>query len=210
MSTTFSIIGKGGLYTIIREIMADVPFAGYYDDAISESAEWIDTIQNFKPSADTGVFVAIAAIRNMLLREKLLKTIGAAESLYMNATSKQAYIAPSARLGTGNILSPFVCIHSNVVLGDGCVFFSSTVIEHDCIIGSNANIGPGVIVAGSVRVGNNVFVGAGSVLKDGLSIGDNTIIGAGSVILQDIPANVIAYGTPGKVIRENTIYRSFT
>ena len=208
MNTAFSIIGKGGLYTIIKEILADVPFAGYYDDTISESEEWLDTIQNFKPSANTSVFIAIAAIRNMLLREKLLKEFGTAGCLKMNAVSKQAYIAPSARLGNGNIVSPFVCVHSNVVLGEGCVFFSNTVIEHDCILGSNVNMGPGVIVAGSVRIGSNVFVGAGSVIKDGIRIGDNTIIGAGSVILQDIPANVIAYGTPGKVIRENKIYRS--
>ena len=31
---------------------------------------------------------------------------------------------------------------------------------------------------------------------------DNTVIGAGSVVTKDIPANVVAYGTPCKVIRE--------
>lgn len=36
----------------------------------------------------------------------------------------------------------------------------------------------------------------------GVTIGDNTVIGAGSVVTKDIPANVVAYGTPCKVIRE--------
>ena len=36
----------------------------------------------------------------------------------------------------------------------------------------------------------------------GVTIGDNTVIGAGSVVTKDIPANVIAFGTPCKVIRE--------
>ena len=35
-------------------------------------------------------------------------------------------------------------------------------------------------------------------------IGDNSIIGAGSVVTKDIPANVIAVGSPAKVLREIT------
>jgi maltose O-acetyltransferase len=31
----------------------------------------------------------------------------------------------------------------------------------------------------------------------------NTIIGAGSVVTKDIPDNVVAYGSPCKVIRDN-------
>ena len=35
----------------------------------------------------------------------------------------------------------------------------------------------------------------------GVTIGDNVIIGAGSVVTKDIPSNVIAAGTPCKVIK---------
>ena len=38
----------------------------------------------------------------------------------------------------------------------------------------------------------------------GITIGDNSIIGAGSVVTKDIPANVIAVGSPAKVLREIT------
>ena len=34
-----------------------------------------------------------------------------------------------------------------------------------------------------------------------MTIGDNSVIGAGSVVTRDIPANVVAYGTPCKVVR---------
>ena len=34
------------------------------------------------------------------------------------------------------------------------------------------------------------------------TIGDNSVIGAGSVVTKDIPANVVAFGTPCKVYRE--------
>ncbi len=38
----------------------------------------------------------------------------------------------------------------------------------------------------------------------GVHIGDNSIIGAGSVVTKDIPANVIAMGTPAVIKREIT------
>ncbi len=37
----------------------------------------------------------------------------------------------------------------------------------------------------------------------GVTIGDNVVIGAGSVVTRDIPDNVIAFGSPCRVIREN-------
>jgi galactoside O-acetyltransferase len=35
-----------------------------------------------------------------------------------------------------------------------------------------------------------------------VSIGENSVVGAGSVVLKDIPANVVAFGSPAKVVRE--------
>jgi len=53
-----------------------------------------------------------------------------------------------------------------------------------------------------VHIGNNVWIGAGAVICPGITIGDNTVIGAGSIVTKDIPANVVAYGNPCRVIRE--------
>jgi acetyltransferase-like isoleucine patch superfamily enzyme len=36
-----------------------------------------------------------------------------------------------------------------------------------------------------------------------VKIGKNTIIGAGSLVTKDIPDNVVAYGSPCKIIKEN-------
>ena len=52
-----------------------------------------------------------------------------------------------------------------------------------------------------VKIGKNCWLGAGVVVLPGVSIGDNTVIGAGSVVTKDIPANVVAVGTPCKVVR---------
>jgi maltose O-acetyltransferase len=82
-------------------------------------------------------------------------------------------------------------------------------------IGDNVTLAPRVIVLahdastchhlgyariGIVNIGNNVFVGAGSVILPNVRIGDNSIIGANSTVSRDIPANVVAAGSPAKIV----------
>lgn len=208
MSAAYAIAGRGGLFSVVREILGDGDFLGFFDDEPSDDARYLGPVADLRVADGASVFVAIGAIRHMRLREQLLTKLAAAGSLGRSAISAQAYKAPSVELGGGSVLCPFVCMHSNVRTGHGCVFFSGTVIEHDCVIGDNANVGPGVTVAGSVTIGGNVFVGAGSTISDGIEIGSNSVIGAGSVVLRDVPPNSIAYGSPARAVRQNDLYRA--
>lgn len=98
----------------------------------------------------------------------------------------------------------------NLVLVDDCEIF----------VGDKVMFGPNVTLATGthpidpdlrskvaqynlpIHVGNNVWVGAGSIILPGVTIGDNSVIGAGSVVTKDIPPNVVALGTPCRVLRE--------
>ena len=53
-----------------------------------------------------------------------------------------------------------------------------------------------------VHIGKNCWLGAGVIVLPGVSVGDNSVIGARSVVTKDIPANVVAFGTPCRVVRE--------
>lgn len=53
-----------------------------------------------------------------------------------------------------------------------------------------------------IKIGRNCWLGAGVVVLPGVTIGDNSVIGAGSVVTKDIPANVVAVGTPCHVMRK--------
>lgn len=55
-----------------------------------------------------------------------------------------------------------------------------------------------------VIIGNSVWIGGGSIIMPGVTIGNNVVVGAGSVVTKDIPSDVIAFGNPCKVIRDNT------
>lgn len=57
-----------------------------------------------------------------------------------------------------------------------------------------------------ITVEDNVWIGANVVVLPGVTIGENSVIGAGSIVTKDIPANVIAFGSPCKVYREINEY----
>lgn len=53
-----------------------------------------------------------------------------------------------------------------------------------------------------ITIGDNVWLGGGVVVCPGVTIGENTVVGAGAVVTRDLPANVLAVGSPARVIRE--------
>ena len=86
-------------------------------------------------------------------------------------------------------------------------------------IGDDVQIGPGVQLltathpiepgprrdkweaAQPIVIGDNVWLGGGVIVCPGVTIGADTVVGAGSVVVQDLPASVVAVGSPAKVIR---------
>ncbi|MEU4695139.1 sugar O-acetyltransferase [Actinoplanes sp. NPDC023714] len=52
-----------------------------------------------------------------------------------------------------------------------------------------------------IVIGDNVWLGGGVIVCPGVTIGENTVVGAGSVVTKDLPPNVIAVGSPARVIR---------
>lgn len=99
--------------------------------------------------------------------------------------------------------------------------FNLTLVDDTHIyVGDYTMLGPGVTLASAghpilpqlreqgyqynapVHIGKNCWLGAGVIVVPGVTIGDNTVIGAGSVVTKDIPANVVAVGSPCRVLRE--------
>ena len=105
------------------------------------------------------------------------------------------------------------CVYANYNL--------SLVDDTEIHVGDYTMFGPGVVLATAghpinpemreglnlqfnrpIHIGRNCWLGAGVIVLPGVTIGDNTVIGAGSVVSKDIPANVVAVGSPCKVMRE--------
>ncbi|WP_438733250.1 sugar O-acetyltransferase [Enterococcus sp. AZ128] len=86
-------------------------------------------------------------------------------------------------------------------------------IQDDVMIGPNVTICAGTHpVASELRlkkaqynlpvvIEKNVWIGAGSIVLPGVTIGESSVIGAGSLVTKSIPKNVLAYGSPCKVVK---------
>jgi maltose O-acetyltransferase len=55
--------------------------------------------------------------------------------------------------------------------------------------------------AAPITIGDNVWLAGGVIVRAGVTIGDNTVVGAGSVVTRDLPADVVAVGTPARATR---------
>jgi maltose O-acetyltransferase len=86
-------------------------------------------------------------------------------------------------------------------------------------IGDDVQIGPGVQLLTSthplepgprrdkweaakpIAIGDNVWLGGGVIVCPGVTIGADTVVGAGSVVVRDLPAGVLAAGSPARIVR---------
>ncbi len=112
---------------------------------------------------------------------------------------------------------------ANIHIGDRVFINVDATILDVCpvTIGNSCQIGPGakfltplhplenheLRAAGweygaPITLGRNVWFGGGVTVCAGVTIGDNTVVGAGSVVTRDLPSNVLAVGSPARVVRQ--------
>ncbi|MEN4762705.1 sugar O-acetyltransferase [Chryseobacterium sp. C39-AII1] len=88
-----------------------------------------------------------------------------------------------------------VTFGDNVFIGPNCSFYTA---NHPLDVKQRNS---GLETAHPITVGDNVWFGGNVVVIPGVKIGNNSVIGAGSVVTKDIPDNVLAVGSPCKVIK---------
>ncbi|WP_091227155.1 sugar O-acetyltransferase [Microbacterium sp. 3J1] len=122
-----------------------------------------------------------------------------------------AVIRPPLHVDYGDHISigPRTFVNFNLTALD----VASITIGADCQIGPNVQlltpthpIDPDMRrdkleAAEPITIGDNVWLGGGVIVCPGVTIGENSVIGAGSVVTRDIPAGVVAVGSPARVIR---------
>ncbi len=52
-----------------------------------------------------------------------------------------------------------------------------------------------------ITIGDNVWLGGGVIVCPGVTIGADTVVGAGSTVTRDLPAGVLAVGSPARLVR---------
>ena len=125
--------------------------------------------------------------------------------------------------GAGSVIRPpLACDYGSPIrIGARCfVNFGLVALDPAPItIGDHVQIGPNVQLltathpldpglrragweaAGPITLGDNVWLGGGAIVLADVTIGDDTVVGAGAVVTRDLPARVVAVGSPARIIR---------
>ena len=124
-----------------------------------------------------------------------------------------AYVVGCSKIEIGNrvIIRP-----SCMLFGESNTLDTSIIIEDDVMMGSGVHIyihnhkfervnipfiDQGYYPDKAVIIKKGSWLGANVILLPGVTIGENTVIGAGSVVTKSIPGNVVAAGSPAKIIK---------
>ena len=114
----------------------------------------------------------------------------------------EAFLGSNVRVGEGVTIAPRVTIAPNTVLEDFVFVNRMVSIGHDARIGKYSRLGPGAVLAAFCRIGEKTSVNMGALIVDRVRVGSGSVIGAGSLVTADIPDNVVAYGSPARVVRQ--------
>ncbi|KAA5533372.1 acetyltransferase [Taibaiella lutea] len=144
------------------------------------------------------------AIGNPNTRKIIVERLSATGCDFISAIHPSAEILPSATVGKNCMIGAGVIVNTNTSIADHVLINTRVLVEHDCIIEKYVSLSPGAIIGGRVHIKEGAFIGSAAVLVARITVEKGSIIGMASTVMNDIPAKVIAYGTPAKKVAEVT------
>ena len=132
------------------------------------------------------------------------KTYGVSLAQYRSLIYPSAIIASSAEVGSSATVGPSVVVAPYGKIGAMVSINRQVGIGHHTVVGDFASLQAGCNVASECRIGDDVLIGMGANVINGIEIGQGSLIGAGSVVTRSVPAKVVAYGVPCRVVRERS------
>jgi len=206
------IWGAAGHALVVADIMRLVSYkvVGFIDDLNSErhKAEFCGSVilggrEQLESLRKQNLDQLIFGFGDCQARLKLSDIARQEGFRLARAIHPRSVVAMDVMVGDGTVIAAGAVVNPASSIGENVIINTNASIDHECVIADGAHVGPGVCLGGRVLVGRGSWIGIGAVVKDKLCIGSNSIVGAGAVVLNDIPDNVVAYGSPAQVIRRN-------
>lgn len=206
------IIGAGGfgleivdLIESINEIDSRYRIKGFLDDNKSDIV-----IGKFKILGNTVNLLDfvncdfVIAISDPKIRKTYFEGLLKINARIPNLFHPTANISKYAEIdcNSGVIVNQNSIVSAKVKLSKGVIVDSAVYIGHETLISDYATLYSCSSIAGNVSIGRYAIIGMGAIILQSLVVGENSVIGAGSTVINSIKENVIAFGTPCKVVKE--------
>jgi sugar O-acyltransferase (sialic acid O-acetyltransferase NeuD family) len=193
------ICRRQGLYEVVGLLDSYKPLG-----TICSGCQVIGTCSDLPAVLASGdLWGGIVAIGDNWTRARKAAEIGRLlpDFRFVSAIHPSAQIAEDAVIGPGSAVMAGAIVNPGSRTGAFCILNTRCSVDHDCVLDDYASLGPGAVLGGGVRVGAYSAIGIGAVVLQEVHIGSQTVVGAASTVLKHVPDNVVAYGTPARVIR---------
>ena len=154
-------------------------------------------------TAECGDLEVIVAVGDNWKRSLIVEEIQrlSPSSTFLSAIHPSAQIASGVTIGAGTVIMAGAVVNAGARIGPFCILNTRSSLDHDSTMGEFASLAPAATIGGGSAIGAFTNIGIGATVLHEVSIGKHTIIGAGAVVLKSIPDEVVAYGTPARIIR---------
>ncbi|MGD2027731.1 MAG: acetyltransferase [Anaerolineales bacterium] len=163
----------------------EAPVLGYYN--------WLE--------ANRHAVKAICGVGAPAVRRRLVRKAEAAGAAFFSLVHPRAILTRWVTLGSGTIITAGCILTNNIRLGNHVHLNLDCTVGHDAVLEDFVTVSPGVHISGNVTLQQGSFIGTGANLIEGKTVGEWSVVGAGSVVVNDIPPNATAVGTPAKEIK---------
>jgi UDP-N-acetylbacillosamine N-acetyltransferase len=206
------IFGAGGLAKgyaqTLRRLAAHWRLEGFIDDVNPArageafgGAAVLGGRAALAAARERGVDALVLAIGSGAARLALAAELAAQGWRFPTLIDPHAIVSDDAQLGEGCYVAPGTIVQPGVNVGAQTLLNLQSTLSHDCQVGAGSHVSVRASLAGHVVAGREVWLGIGSVVREGIRIGDGTLVGAGALVVKDLPAGVVAYGQPARVVR---------
>ncbi len=202
------IVGAGGfareIHCLLPGFLADTPyrFKGYLgkDQGVPTetdiSGSILDDPDHYEPKTEDRFVLAIG---DMAARHHAMETLKSRGAQFHTIVHPLALVADSARLGEGVVVYPFACVSNNARLDIGVKLNYYASVGHDTRLGKYCLLAPYATVNGFGILEDDVYMATHSTVAPQVHVGAKSKLSANSAAMNDVPANSLVFGVPGRV-----------
>lgn len=193
------ILEKAGCHTIVGVLdRPGTPLDGFLGYEILGSEEDLPGLMRTR-----GIEGGVIAVGDNRTRADIAQRV---ERLvpgfsFVAAIHPAATLARDVEIGSGTVIMAGVVVNTAARIGSHCMLNTNASLDHDSVMGDFSSLAPGAATGGNVRIGEHAAVMMGVQIAQGVSVGARAVVGAGSVVLEDVPPDTVAHGTPCRPVR---------
>ena len=145
--------------------------------------------------------VFITAIGDNHIRKKAADTISSKGGEFITLIHNTARVHTNAMIGKGCIIQPQAFVGADTIIGDHTYIQNNDVIGHDVNIGSYCRIDCNVVFVGGTKSADFVTVHTNSVINHKVSLGNDVVVGACSFVIRKVKDGTTVCGNPAKTLK---------